>query len=192
MHQPMSTAQSETLKLSEALLLCQRELAQVRAEQESWLEQHCGQLRMERNEAQVASAYLAQVLANHLSHIFWEERRPTAPISWRRFFASRWSWTKKVFGRWRSASATAEEEKIRLIEASPLFQSAWYLQRYPDVALAGTNPASHYLLSGAQEGRDPSPEFGTRDYITRHPEIEQCGTNPLVHYLRSQSARHDL
>ncbi len=187
MQQLMNMAQSEILKLSEALLLCQRELAQVRDQQESLLEQHCSRLRVERDEAQAASAHLAQALADHLSRTFWEERQPTAPISWRRFAASRWSWTKRVLGRGRSAAGIAEDGKIRLIEASPLFQPAWYLQRNGDVVSAGINPATHYLHSGAREGRDPSLEFSTSNYFTRHPELEHSGINPLVHHLQSQS-----
>lgn len=35
----------------------------------------------------------------------------------------------------------------------PEFESAYYLEQYPDVAEAGMNPLVHYLLHGRQEGR---------------------------------------
>lgn len=179
--------QREILKLSEALLLCQRELAQVREAQEP-LQEECSRLQMECIEARTTSENLARALADHLSQAFWQERQP---IRWRRFIGSRWPWLKELFGRRRSSTGIDDEEQIRLIEQSPLFQPEWYLQQYADVALAGINPATHYLYSGAQEGRDPGPEFRTSEYMAAHPDLGPGGLNPLVHHLQSQPARHD-
>ncbi|MGV8931103.1 MAG: hypothetical protein ACOH1R_03190 [Luteimonas sp.] len=184
MQQSLDMAKREALKVSEALLLCQRELAQVRGQEEP-LQEECSQLRTESIMATATAAYLAQALANHLSDAFWEEREPATPIRLRRFIGSRWPWLRKLFGSRRSPTGLAEDEQIRLIEASPLFQPAWYLQQHSDVALAGINPAAHYLYSGARELRDPGPGFSTRDYVARHPEIEQGGCNPLVHHLQT-------
>lgn len=36
-----------------------------------------------------------------------------------------------------------------------LFDTTWYLQRYPDVATAGVDPLQHYLQFGRREGRYP-------------------------------------
>lgn len=185
MPQSTGTAQREILKLSEALLLCQRELAQAHGNHEP-LQEQVSVLRAQSETAQAVSAHLAQSLADQLSRTFWESQHP-APISWRRFIGSRWPWLKKFFGNEYAAAASVELEQIRLIEASPLFQSAWYLKHNADVARAGINPATHYLRSGAREGRDPGPDFSTRDYAARHPELGQDGINPLVHYVRSQS-----
>jgi hypothetical protein len=184
--QSMGTAQREILKLSEALLLCQSELAQVRENQEP-LQEQVSLLRAQNSDSHALSADLARSLADQLSREFWERNQPMAPVSWRRFLGSRWPWLKKLFGNQHSAAAIAELEQIRLIEASPLFESTWYLKHYVDVALAGINPATHYLRSGAQEGRDPGPEFSTRGYIARHPELGEGGLNPLIHHLQSQS-----
>lgn len=184
MQQPLDLAQREVLKLSEALLLCQRELAQVREQQEP-LQEERSRLSTESIEARAVSAHLAQALADHLSRAFWEEREPTTPIRLRRFIGSRWPWLRNIFGNRRLPAGLAEDEQIRLIEASPLFQSAWYLQQYSDVALAGINPATHYLCSGAREHRDPGPDFSTSDYVSRYPEVEQSGRNPLVHYMQT-------
>lgn len=187
MQQRTDPSYREVLKLSEALLLCQRELAQVREDQEPLMEQ-CSQWGADSARAQVVSGYIATGLADHLSGAFWEQREPGAAISWRRFITSRWPWLRKFFARWRSPAATVEIEHTRLIEASSLFQPAWYLQQYTDVALACINPATHFLHCGAAEGRDPGPEFSTRDYLELHPELAQTGVNPLVHHLRSTSA----
>lgn len=184
MQQPLDTSQREILKLSEALLLCQRELAQVREAQEP-LQEECSRLQAQAADSEAAAAQLGRALIEHLSQSFWEDRRPTTPIRWRRFIASRWPWLKKLFGSRRSATALAEDQQIRLLESSSLLQPTWYLCQYPDVALAGTHPAAHYLYCGAREHRDPGPDFGTDAYLAQHPDVEASGLNPLVHYLQS-------
>lgn len=60
--------------------------------------------------------------------------------------------------------------------------AGFYLEQYPDVASAGLDPAEHYLLYGADEGRDPSMLFSTSTYKASH-ESELHGVNPYVHFL---------
>jgi hypothetical protein len=69
-----------------------------------------------------------------------------------------------------------------------LFEAAWYLVTYPDVAAAGVNPLEHYLRHGAAEGRDPGPLFSTRWYLEAYPDVAAAGVNPLEHYLRRGAA----
>ncbi len=45
------------------------------------------------------------------------------------------------------------------MESSVLFDRAWYLAQYPDVAESGIDPVEHYLRWGVAEGRSPGPEF---------------------------------
>ena len=40
---------------------------------------------------------------------------------------------------------------------SPLFNTKWYLQQNPDVAVSGGNPFVHYVLRGQREGRAARP-----------------------------------
>ncbi|WFU05943.1 rhamnan synthesis F family protein (plasmid) [Rhizobium sp. CB3171] len=70
-----------------------------------------------------------------------------------------------------------------ILVASELFDEAWYLKQYPDVAATGVKPAFHYLMHGANEGRDPNPLFNTKWYLTNYPDVEIRGMNPLVHYI---------
>lgn len=63
---------------------------------------------------------------------------------------------------------------------TPLFDAAWYLQSYPDVAASGADPATHYLTYGAAEGRDPGPLFSTSGYRLQG---WQGRGNPLLHHL---------
>src|SRR5581483_11348373 len=55
-------------------------------------------------------------------------------------------------------------------DPNPLFSTAWYLSRYPDVAASGINPLVHYLRHGAAEGRQPAPRFATASRQS-HPEL---------------------
>jgi hypothetical protein len=65
----------------------------------------------------------------------------------------------------------------------PLFDPAFYLRKYPDVAAAGVNPLCHYLKYGAAELRQPHPLFDPGFYLDRNPDIRRAGVNPLVHYV---------
>jgi hypothetical protein len=65
----------------------------------------------------------------------------------------------------------------------PLFDPAFYLRKYPDVAAAGVNPLCHYLKHGAAELRQPHPLFDPCFYLDRNPDVRRAGVNPLVHYV---------
>ncbi len=94
-------------------------------------------------------------------------------------------WT--VRGRLRAG--LAERARTRharaLLASSTLFDRAWYLTRYPDVAATGMDPALHFVLSGGPEGRDPGPLFNAREYLLRHPDVAASGASPLLHYIES-------
>jgi hypothetical protein len=76
-----------------------------------------------------------------------------------------------------------------------LFDGAFYLREYPDLAAAGVNPLRHYLRYGANEGRKPHPLFDPDYYLRRNPQARGCG-NPLIHFLekggRSGMSPHPL
>jgi GT2 family glycosyltransferase/SAM-dependent methyltransferase len=69
------------------------------------------------------------------------------------------------------------------VSPHPLFASADYLARYPDVAEAGVSPLQHYLEYGWREGRDPHPYFANDWYLQQNPDVLKAGANPLEHYL---------
>lgn len=72
---------------------------------------------------------------------------------------------------------------LALIEHSSLFHHDWYLDRYPDVASSGIDPARHYLTFGWREGRDPGPGFSTTAYLRANSDVAALGINPLLHYV---------
>lgn len=74
-------------------------------------------------------------------------------------------------------------EHTELVAASPLFDSVWYLQNYPDVVLLGQDPLQHYLTLGWRLGRSPSATFNAARYLQLHQDVAAAGINPLLHYL---------
>ena len=64
-----------------------------------------------------------------------------------------------------------------------LFDSAWYLNTYLDVAAAGVNPLMHYMTTGWDTGRNPCALFDSAWYLDTYLDVAAAGVNPLVHYL---------
>jgi hypothetical protein len=95
----------------------------------------------------------------------------------------------KTFFRKRKAGQEAGSGDIRinklanLLRRSGLFDSEWYLRRYPDVNSANVDPVAHYLQFGADENRDPGPLFSTAGYALENPDVVEAKMNCLVHYL---------
>jgi hypothetical protein len=76
---------------------------------------------------------------------------------------------------------------ILLFKYIRLFDGAFYLEKYPDLAAAGVNPLRHYLRYGAAEHRKPHPLFDPDYYLRRNPQARGSG-NPLVHFLEKGGA----
>ncbi|HEY4362194.1 MAG TPA: hypothetical protein VGN17_14560 [Bryobacteraceae bacterium] len=64
-----------------------------------------------------------------------------------------------------------------------LFDAAFYLTRYPDVAAARMNPVLHYLQHGASEGRKPNPWFDPDYYLAQSPQARRRGGEPFTDFL---------
>jgi hypothetical protein len=97
-------------------------------------------------------------------------------------------WSVRLFGcHGQKASARKNQRKLarqaELLRQSGLFDEAWYLNRYPDVAESKEDVVQHYLNFGGAEGRDPSPDFSTEEYVLAYPDVAASSINPLVHYL---------
>jgi predicted nucleic acid-binding Zn-ribbon protein len=94
----------------------------------------------------------------------------------------------EVLGRPIEHDGTGYNPLIEFIEAktplqpNPFFDCNWYLQRNPDVAAADMNPLIHFVLSGADEGRQPNRAFYPAYYREQLPPGERS-ENPLTHYV---------
>lgn len=83
---------------------------------------------------------------------------------------------------------TTASEDLALLRDSPLFDAAWYLNEYPDVALLNLDPVAHYLWLGARLGRNPSEDFDGAAYLAQNTDVAEAGMIPLLHFLRSGQA----
>lgn len=81
--------------------------------------------------------------------------------------------------------ARPEPADLELLRASALFDAAWYLERYADVAHLGLAPFIHFERLGLALGRDPGPGFCSKFYLTENPDVAAAGVPALLHYLRS-------
>ena len=84
----------------------------------------------------------------------------------------------------RFAVLRDQNRAIAEIRESRFFDSAWYVDRYPEVAVAGWDPAAHYFFYGPLEGRQPSREFDAVWYLKRYKDVAAGGAHPLLHYIR--------
>lgn len=75
-------------------------------------------------------------------------------------------------------------QHVGLLLTSEYFDVDWYLRTYPDVADSQMNPAEHYLLFGAKEGRLPSPIFDSNWYLQQYPDVAEANINPLLHFIK--------
>jgi len=76
-----------------------------------------------------------------------------------------------------------------LLRQSGLFDAAYYLKAYPDVAKLNLDPLLHYLEKGASEGRNPHPEFDHEFYLEQCRLRGESAKNPLVHFLTVGAVR---
>ena len=75
-------------------------------------------------------------------------------------------------------------ENVALVYSSDYLDADWYLSTYKDVKESGVDPAEHYLVFGAKEGRRPSTEFDGDWYLKRNTDVAKSGMNPLLHFLK--------
>jgi GT2 family glycosyltransferase len=74
-------------------------------------------------------------------------------------------------------------QRRALLSNHALFDAAWYLETYRDVAGFSRDPLTHYLLHGAVEGRATSPLFDGHWYLDKYPDVAAAKIDPLTHYL---------
>lgn len=100
----------------------------------------------------------------------------------------------------RSGSDAAKApDDYAVIDNAGVFDHAYYLKAYPDVAAKGADPIRHYLSHGAKEGKNPSAWFDTTYYLANNADVVAAGLNPLAHFcryghreLRNPSAGFDI
>jgi hypothetical protein len=80
-------------------------------------------------------------------------------------------------------------ETYELLKRSKLFDPAFYLTHFSDVASRNVDPLLHYIEYGAREGRDPSERFQVAHYLEQCAKYGERPVNPLFHFLTVGAAR---
>lgn len=68
----------------------------------------------------------------------------------------------------------------RRVAASGIFDAPFYQAQFET---APADPLSHYLRTGAEEGRWPHPLFDSEWYLAQNADVKASGLNPLLHYI---------
>ena len=198
----------QAIQQKEQLLVQKDQLLSAKQTEIAQANETAGQLREQMaqsarifNEERKAAAQYAEHLTEELSSVKRELGLIEGSSAWKvasrirasfqnypnfRRFARRlariiwWTVTFQLFDRLRDRRQLLRMRD--LIARSALFDGSWYIAQYPGVAEFG-DPALHYALFGAKEGRNPSPHFDVQDYLERYPDVAEYGMNPLVHYL---------
>jgi len=66
-----------------------------------------------------------------------------------------------------------------------LFDAAYYLETYADVAASGADPVAHYVMHGRTEQRRPSVLFDPAWYLEHNADVAARGVDPVEHFLTS-------
>lgn len=88
---------------------------------------------------------------------------------------------EKLKALWKSVAKTTEKQKnIKALEASMLFDRAFYAFQY---GVPESEAAAHFAKKENREN-SPSAVFSSKHYYAVYPDVREAEMNPLLHYLR--------
>ncbi|UQB43251.1 hypothetical protein JX580_05085 [Thiomicrospira microaerophila] len=158
----LTSSEQENELIIEQLHLVQEQL-------EIQIHQNQG-LQIEQQQQQSLNSSLNQTIEQQESRINWLIRQ--ANKNAKQLHKASWSHRRRL------------NKSAAQIKATDLFDANWYLAQYPDIAKTTLDPALHYLIYGANEGRNPSAKFNTLDYLTEYADVALDGANPLIHFIK--------
>ena len=71
---------------------------------------------------------------------------------------------------------------MELLRRCGLFDIAYYLATYPDIAASNVDPLEHFFDYGFLEDRRPNPYFAPSWYLAVNQDVRDAGLQPLLHY----------
>ncbi len=116
--------------------------------------------------------------------------RPINPI--RKFTSRKLRWIDTLLPRAALradtfSTAYSKKEVLKNLQHildTKQFDSAWYLETYPEVSISKLSPFHHYLKYGWKEGKNPSPHFKASESLANRPDVAQANIEPLTHFLK--------
>ena len=165
-------AEHDAASLRDSLRLARRELKWTQIEHEHQAES-LQRVRRQRARLREQLDLTSEALAAVLSEQYWaQERGPRAALG-------------RLARRGRPDADASEADLVAEVEASDLFDGAWYLRQYPEAVRDRVAPAVHLVRHGNERGLDPSERFSTRAHLDARPD---AGDLPaLVHHLRTSA-----
>lgn len=109
--------------------------------------------------------------------------RAAWPYRLARALAVLWASIVAPFAAMLARTRHGRRNVAETIAGSGLFDRAWYLERYPDVAGGSMDPLQHFVRFGWKELRDPGPDFSASRYLRENPDVAQAGLNPVLHFI---------
>ncbi len=79
--------------------------------------------------------------------------------------------------------ANSDPDTLQPVVESGLFDAAWYLYRYPDVATFPGGGLNHFCRHGLEELRAPSPYISPANYLRRFPKAKTSTVPAFLHAL---------
>ncbi len=131
-------------------------------------------------------------LQHFIQHGAFEGRDPSADfstIAYRSFMPNVTNAENPLLHFIRSGKTAMTATLRAQLQASGLFDGAWYLRINEGVRDAGIDPLDHFLTFGCAEGRNPGPKFPLAAYRQRYKMQLADGTNPLVDYVLNAEHR---
>lgn len=133
------------------------------------LEAELRKMKARASSAEYAGQLLQKELEELRASISWKAAKPVRVIG-------------RIIKKKKPTNDKLTQD-IGLLLTSEYFDVEWYLRTYTDVAESQMNPAEHYLLYGATEGRLPGPLFDGNWYLQQYPDVAESNTNPLLHFV---------
>jgi hypothetical protein len=168
--------QQQVARLTEELATVRAELAALRRRSEEWGEKEA-RIRTARDRAVKSADALSAALARRLRIDAAGGLSGAGGTGGRKGVS--------LFKDRQQPVTKEEAAQLELIRGSALFDDAWYLRTYHDVADLGEDPALHFLRHPYNPFRRPSDDFDIGQYVIDHPEVLADRVNPLVHFLLS-------
>lgn len=109
--------------------------------------------------------------------------RAAWPYRLARALAVLWASIVAPFAAMLARTRHGRRNVAETIAGSGLFDRAWYLERYPDVAGGSMDALQHFVRFGWKELRDPGPDFSASRYLRENPDVAQAGLNPVLHFI---------
>lgn len=72
---------------------------------------------------------------------------------------------------------------IKPIKESNLFDTEWYMKRFPNDQAAGIDPVLHYIFAGTYIGQSPHPLFDPEWYLKTYPQVDPRKIDPLLYFV---------